>query len=113
VPRSGSRTTSCTVSSKAGSTSASCTRRKSRPGLAVERLLEEQLVLVSTEEGGEPRPDEGYVFVVPFLQGGRLPHRMQAPQFRLPAYAVYPEEVRSEAVGLALAAMRHIAAARK
>ena len=29
---------------------------QSRPGLTVERLLEERLVLVSTEEHGEPRP---------------------------------------------------------
>ena len=131
---------------------------QSRPGLTVERLLEERLVMVSTEPNGEARPDQGYVYVdwgpefyaqhsvhfpdyagagvitnvgwlglqhilgeggsgyFPFrlvatcLEDGRLHHRMQAPEFRLPAYAVYPDEPRAEAVGLALDAIRQIAA---
>ena len=131
---------------------------QSRPGLTVERLLEERLVLVSTEGQGEPRPGEGYVFIdwgaefyaqhsvhfpdyagagvvanngwlglqhilrdggsgyFPFrlvathCQAGRLHRRPQAPEFRLPAYAVYPDEPRSDAVGLALGAMRQSAA---
>jgi LysR family transcriptional regulator, flagellar master operon regulator len=133
---------------------------QSRPGLAVERLLEEQLILVSTEEKDRSTPDEGYVFVdwgpefyaqhgvhfpdyagagmianigwlglqhilqsggsgyfplrlvATFLQNGRLHRRPQAPEFRLPAYAVYPEEARSDAVGLALEGMRRIAASK-
>lgn len=127
---------------------------QSRPGLTVERLLEEQLVLVSTEETGEPRPGEGYVFidwgaefyvlhsihfpdyagagvvanigwlglqhilydggsgyfplrlVAEHCRDGRLHRRSQAPEFRLPAYAVYPDEPRSDAVGSALKTMR-------
>jgi LysR family transcriptional regulator, flagellar master operon regulator len=130
---------------------------QSRPGLAVERLLEERLVLVSSEATGEPRPGEGYVYVdwgpefyaqhgvhfpdyagasvianigwlglqyilkrggsgyfplrlvATHLEHGRLHHRVQAPEFHLPAHAVYPDEPRSEAVGLALEAMRQIA----
>ena len=114
---------------------------QSRPGLTVERLLEERLVLVSTQEAGESQPEEGYVYIdwgaefyaqhgvhfpayagagvvanigwlglqhilqggggsgyFPFrlvathLQSGRLYCRPLAPEFRLPAYAVYPDE---------------------
>jgi DNA-binding transcriptional LysR family regulator len=131
---------------------------QSRPGLTVERLLEERLVLVSTEEHGEPRPGEGYVYIdwgaefyaqhsVHFpgyagagvvanngwlglqhilrdggsgyfplrlvatpCQDGRLHRRSRAPEFRLPAFVVYPDEPRSDAVGLALEAMRQSAA---
>ena len=131
---------------------------QSRPGLTVERLLEERLMMVSSEENGEARPDQGYVYVdwgpefyalhsahfpdyagagvianigwlglqhivkqggsgyfpfrlvAPYLEDGRLHHKVQAPEFRLPAYAVYPDEPRSEAVGLALGAIRQIAA---
>lgn len=36
---------------------------QSRPGLKVELLFEEQLVLVSTNPKGAPEPDEGYVYV--------------------------------------------------
>jgi hypothetical protein len=49
--------------------------------------------------------------VATHLADGRLHHRVQAPEFRLPAYAVYPDEPRSETVGLALGAIRQIAAA--
>ena len=132
---------------------------QSRPGLAVERLLEERLVLVSTEEQGGSQPDEGYVYVdwgaefyaqhsvhfpeyagagvianvgwlglhhildggggsgyfplrlvAPHLASGRLHRRPQSPEFRLPAYAIYPDEPDSEIVSLALCAMRQIAA---
>ena len=131
---------------------------QSRPGLTVERLLEERLMMVSTEENSEARPDEGYVYVdwgpefyalhsvhfpdyagasviantgwlglqhilnqggsgyfplrlvATYLEDGRLHHKAPAPEFRLPAYAVYPDEPRSETVGLALGAIREIAA---
>jgi LysR family transcriptional regulator, flagellar master operon regulator len=130
---------------------------QSRPGLTVERLLEERLVLVSTAENGAPRPDEGYVYidwgaefyvqhsvhfpdyagagvvasigwlglqhilreggsgyfplrlVATHCRDGRLHRRPQAPEFRLPVYAVHPDEPRSDAVGLALKAMRRSA----
>jgi DNA-binding transcriptional LysR family regulator len=129
---------------------------QSRPGLIVERLLEERLVLVSTVEHGDPRPDEGYVYidwgaefyaqhsvhfpdyagagvvanigwlglrhivraggsgyfplrlVAPYLENGRLHRRPQAPEFRLPAYAVYPDEPGSDAIAVALDGMRQI-----
>ena len=48
--------------------------------------------------------------VVPHLKSGRLHRTPLAPEFRLPAYAVYPDEPGSDAVGLALGAMRQIAA---
>jgi DNA-binding transcriptional LysR family regulator len=132
---------------------------QSRPGLTVERLLEERLMMVSTEESGDARPGQGYVYVdwgpefyaqhsvhfpeyagadvianigwlglhhileqggsgyfpfrlvATYLEDGRLHHKVQAPEFRLPAYAVYPDEPRPETIGLALEAMRQIAAA--
>ena len=36
---------------------------QSRPGLTVERLLEERLVLVSTKANGDAQPDEDYVYI--------------------------------------------------
>jgi LysR family transcriptional regulator, flagellar master operon regulator len=36
---------------------------QSRPGLAVEPLFEERLVLVSTDETGRPEPGPGYVYI--------------------------------------------------
>jgi DNA-binding transcriptional LysR family regulator len=132
---------------------------QSRPGLSVERLLEERLMMVSTEQNDAARPDQGYVYidwgpefyaqhsvhfpdyagagvsanigwlglhhilkqggsgyfplrlVASYLEDGRLHHKVQAPEFRLPAYAVYPDEPRSETVGLALGTIREIAAA--
>lgn len=36
---------------------------QSRPGLTVERLLEERLALVTTERDAGPEPADGYVFV--------------------------------------------------
>jgi DNA-binding transcriptional LysR family regulator len=131
---------------------------QSRPGLTVQRLFEERLVMVSTEEIGEASPSQSYVYVdwgpefyaqhgahfpdyagagvvanvgwlglqhilaqggsgyfpfrlvTTYLAEGRLHHRVHAPEFRLPAHAVYPDEPRSEVVGLALDAMRQIAA---
>lgn len=131
---------------------------QSRPGLTVERLLEERLVLVSTHEHGGPQSGEKYVFIdwgaefyaqhsvhfpdyagaglvtnngwlglqhilreggsgyfpsrltAAHCQDGRLHRRPHAPEFRLPAYAVYPDEPGSDAVGLALAAIRQSAA---
>jgi DNA-binding transcriptional LysR family regulator len=132
---------------------------QSRPGLTVERLLEERLVLVSTKENGESQPEEGYVYidwgaefyaqhsvhfpayagagvvanigwlglqhilqggggsgyfplrlVATHLESGRLYRRPLAPEFRLPAYAVYPDELGADVVSLALGVMRQIAA---
>jgi DNA-binding transcriptional LysR family regulator len=131
---------------------------QSRPGLTVERLLEERLVMVSTAKTGGSQPGEGYVYVdwgaefyaqhsvhfpeyagagvvantgwlglqqilqaggsgyfplrvvSPHLENGRLHHRSRAPEFRLPAYAVYPDEPGSDAVAVALEVMRQIAA---
>lgn len=129
----------------------------SRPGLAVERLLEERLVLVATGDAAGPEAAGGYVFVdwgpefyaqhcvhfpdyagagvvanigwlglqhilkaggsgyfplrlvTTHLRDGRLHLHAAAPEFRLPAYAVYPDEPRSDAVALALEAMQRIA----
>lgn len=36
---------------------------QSRPGLTVEQLLEDRLILVSTDSGGQPVPGRGYVYV--------------------------------------------------
>lgn len=36
---------------------------QSRPGLAVERLFEERLILVSTDPAGAPEPGPGYVYI--------------------------------------------------
>ena len=131
---------------------------QSRPGLSVERLLEERLVLVSTKENGVAQPEESYVYidwgaefyaqhgvhfpdyagagvvanvgwlglqhilqsggsgyfplrlVAPHLETGRLERRPLAPEFRLPAYAVYPDEPSADVVGSALGVMRQIAA---
>jgi hypothetical protein len=131
---------------------------QSRPGLIVERLLEERLVLVSTKENGVAQPEESYVYidwgaefyaqhgvhfpdyagagvvanvgwlglqhilqsggsgyfplrlVAPHLETGGLERRPLAPEFRLPAYAVYPDEPSADVVGLALGVMRQIAA---
>jgi DNA-binding transcriptional LysR family regulator len=131
---------------------------QSRPGLTVERILEELLVLVSTEKDSGSWMGEGYVYIdwgaefymqhsvhfpnyagasvvanngwlglqhilrdggsgyFPFrlvaihCQEHRLHRRLQAPEFRLPAYAVYPDEQRSGAVRLALDTMRQSAA---
>jgi hypothetical protein len=49
--------------------------------------------------------------VAPYLAEGRLHHRTRAPEFRLPAHAVYPDEQDAPAIGLALGAMRKVAGA--
>ena len=133
---------------------------QSRPGLTVERLLEERLVMVSTEATGGSQPGEGYVYidwgaefyaqhsihfpdyagagvvantgwlglqhilqaggsgyfplrvVGPDLENGRLHRQPMTPEFRLPAYAVYPDEPGSDAIALALEGMRQIAGER-
>jgi DNA-binding transcriptional LysR family regulator len=36
---------------------------QSRPGLKVEQLFEEKLILVSTDPNGKPKPQAGYVYV--------------------------------------------------
>jgi LysR family transcriptional regulator, flagellar master operon regulator len=130
---------------------------QSLPGLTVERLLEERLVLVSTLQKGAAEPEAGYVYidwgaefyaqhsvhfpdhtgagvlanigwlglqhvlqsggsgyfplrlVAQHLANGRLHRRPAAPEFRLPAYAVYPNAP-GAALDLALAALRRIAA---
>jgi hypothetical protein len=43
-------------------------------------------------------------------ESGRLHRRPLAPEFRLPVYAVYPDEPGADVVGLALGVMRQIAA---
>jgi DNA-binding transcriptional LysR family regulator len=132
---------------------------QSRPGLVVERLLEERLVLVATGDAGQPGSVDGYVFVDwgpefyaqhsvffpefagaalianigwlglqhilrhggsgyfplrlvgPHLRDRRLRRVPNAPEFRLPAYLVHADEPQSDAVGVALALMRRLAAA--
>lgn len=131
---------------------------QSHPGLTVERLLEERLVMVSSDEHGSAQPGEDYVFidwgaefyaqhgvrfpdyagaavvantgwlglqhilqaggsgylplrlVTPHLEARRLHRLRAAPEFRLHAYMVYPEDSESGAIALALAAMRRTAA---
>ncbi len=130
-----------------------------RPGLKVEPLLEEKLVLVSTDPAGRPEPGTGYVyidwgpefyarhnasfpdFIGPaltanigwlglqhilenggsgyfpvrlvrrYLEAGRLTSPREAPEFSLPAYVVYPTDSDPELFGMALNAMRDLAAA--
>jgi hypothetical protein len=48
--------------------------------------------------------------VAPHLETGRLHRRQLAPEFRLPAYVVYPDEPGADVLGLALGVMRQIAA---
>lgn len=131
---------------------------QSRPGLTVERLLEERLVLVSTRADLDPWLGEGYVYVDwgpefyarhsmffpefgrprlvasigwlglqailqsggsgyfprrlvdSHLASGRLHLVPRAPDFRLPAYVVHPDEA-TPAVAMAVASIREIALA--
>ncbi|MDX6750720.1 LysR family transcriptional regulator [Geminicoccaceae bacterium 1502E] len=131
---------------------------QSRPGLAVERLLEERLVLVASEPEAPPAPARGYVLVdwgpeflaqhnvffpafssaglmvnigwlglqhirrhggsgyfplrlvADELRRGRLHRVPDAPEFRLPAYLVHPEEPADAALDAALGLMRGLAA---
>ncbi|ETR75615.1 transcriptional regulator [Afipia sp. P52-10] len=130
---------------------------QSRPGLKVEQLFEERLVLVSTDRRSKPEPQPGYVYVdwgpefqarhgalFPNYEGaavtanigwlglqhvllnggsGYFPMRTiqrhlrtkmltvvrDAPEFLLPAYAVYPAEHDARLFGHALDNMRTIA----
>ncbi len=130
---------------------------QARPGLKVEQLFEERLVLVSTDPNGAPEPETGYVFVdwgpefharhsavFPNFPGpaltsnigwlglhhvlenggsGYFPMRMvqshirsnrltvinQAPEFSLPAYAVYVLDRNEDIMETALENMRHVA----
>ena len=132
---------------------------QSRPGLKVEQLFEEKLVLVSTDpaSSAEPGPDYVYIdwgpeffathnvtfpdFAGPALSAnvgwiglqyilknggsgyfplrlilqdlkiGRLTRLTGAPEFTLPAYAVYPAEGDPDLFGAALSLMHELAAA--
>jgi DNA-binding transcriptional LysR family regulator len=133
---------------------------ESRPGLVVERLFEERLVLVTTSGGMRAGPRPNYVYVDwgpefyakhasifpdgnasalsvnigwlglqhvlqsggsgyfpirvvrPFLADGRLTISGDAPEFTLPAYAVYPANADPGVVGVALDAVRQASRAR-
>jgi DNA-binding transcriptional LysR family regulator len=130
---------------------------QSRPGLKVDLLIEERLVLVSTSPAAEPKPGKGYVYidwgpeffakhsasfpeyvspglmanvswlglqhilenggsgyfpirlVRSFLDNGRLHLVQNAPEFRHPAYVVYPAKGEDDLIDMAVAGMRRIA----
>jgi LysR family transcriptional regulator, flagellar master operon regulator len=132
---------------------------QSRPGLKVEQLFEEKLVLASTDSASSAEPGPGYVYVdwgpeffathnatFPDFAGpalsanvgwlglqyilknggsgyfplrlirqdlkiGRLTRLTGAPEFTLPAYAVYPAEGDPDLFGAALSLMHELAAA--
>lgn len=132
---------------------------QSRPGLTVEKLLDERLILVSTERDAAAPLDGRYVYVdwgpefyarhsaaFPRFDGpaltvnigwlgvqtildsggagyfparlvrqhiaaGRLFRCLQAPDFSLPAYVVFPDTHDDATVGPALALMRDLATA--
>ena len=132
---------------------------QSRPGLKVELLFEETLVLVSTDAGRALAPGSGYVYIdwgpefyaehsasfsdfmgpgltanigwlglqhiianggsgyfprrvaQPYLDDGQLKPLRDAPQFKLPAYIVYPSEGRPDFLDHALDGIRRIATA--
>ncbi|HXE06124.1 MAG TPA: substrate-binding domain-containing protein, partial [Bryobacteraceae bacterium] len=132
---------------------------QSRPGLKVEQLFEEKLVLVSTDPASSAEPGPDYVYIdwgpeffathnVTFpdfagpalsanvgwiglqyilknggsgyfplrlirqdLKSGRLTRLTDAPEFTLPAYAVYPAEGDPDLFGAALSLMHELAAA--
>ena len=127
-----------------------------RPGLVVDPLFEEVLVLVSTHDDPQPEPGPGYVLVdwgpefhaqhgsvfpdfkgPPIIAGigwlglqhilgsggsGYFPKRLvaahiasggmrqvvHAPQFRLPAYAVYPETVDDAILAFAIKVLHEL-----
>lgn len=70
---------------------------QARPGLTVELLLEERLVMVSTRADPPREPDADYVYVD------------WGPEFRLPAYVCFPSRTASPALQLALETMRRVA----
>jgi DNA-binding transcriptional LysR family regulator len=130
---------------------------QSRPGLKVDFLIEERLVLVSTSPTSEPKPGKGYVYVdwgpeffakhsasfpeyvspglmanvswiglqhilenggsgyFPIrlvrssLERGHLHLVQNAPEFRHPAYVVYPAKGEDDLIDMAVAGMRRIA----
>lgn len=130
---------------------------QSRPGLRVELLIEERLVLVSSSPTSEPKPGKGYVyidwgpeffakhsvsfpeFISPGLMAnigwlglqhivdnggsGYFPVRLVqshiedrrlhlvrgAPEFRHPAYVVYPMEGETDLIEAAVSGMHRIA----
>lgn len=132
---------------------------QSRPGLSVEALMDEDLVLVSTEGGHSNQPGAGYVYidwgpefraqhnasfpefagpelstnvgwlglqhlltvsgagyfprrlVAPHIASGRL-RVLEAPEFRLPTYLVYPVERDASVFDPVLQIVRDAAAAR-
>lgn len=126
------------------------------PGLQVEHLFDETLVLLTTDPGN-PWPDENYIYIdwgpafyaqhnnsypelerpaqvanigwlgvqlilsnggscfLPirmaksFIEAGRLHQVPGSPQFKLPAYMVFPREVDSNALDQALTGLRTLA----
>lgn len=130
---------------------------QSRPGLKVEQLFEEKLILVSTRSASSPEPGKDYVYVdwgpefytrhsacfpsftgpsvtanigwlglrhvlenggsgyfpvrivKPHLESGHLHSVDGAPDFFMPAYAVYPSDEGASNVRNALDLMRKIA----
>jgi DNA-binding transcriptional LysR family regulator len=127
------------------------------PGLQVEHLFDESLVLLSTD-AGKPWPDDKYIYVdwgpefyaqhnsyfpqlerpaqianigwlgvklilanggscflpirmaEPLIRKGELHRVPNSPEFRLPAYMVFPRDSESDALQQALSAMRSVAA---
>lgn len=130
---------------------------QSRPGLTVEKLFEERLVLVSTDSDALPEPTDGYVYVdwgpefynkhktffpnfggpslsvnigwlglqhllrnggsgyfplrivLPHLQSRKLTVVGKAPEFSIPAYAVYPTEFDKAIFRNAISLMHEVA----
>ena len=130
---------------------------QNRPGLKLEQLFEEKLVMVSTNPKGKPEPQPGYVYVdwgpefyarhsacfpnfggppltanigwlglqhvlenggsgyfpkrivQPHLTAKRLTLIRNAPEFSMPAYAVYPVDCDRDLFGIALEFMHRIA----
>jgi DNA-binding transcriptional LysR family regulator len=130
---------------------------QSRPGLKVEQLFEEKLMLVSTDPDSPPEPQAGYVYVDwgpefysrhstsfpnfpgpaltanagllglqhvlenggsgyfpirivrPHIQANRLMPVCGAPEFRLPAYVVYPLDDQCDFLESALDHIRYLA----
>ena len=130
---------------------------QSRPGLKVEQLFEEKLILVSTDSDSKSEPQSGYVYidwgpefysrhsacfpnfigssltanigwlglqhvlenggsgyfpkriVQPHITTGRLTVMNDAPEFSMPAYAVYPVDFDPDRFGSAIEIMRSLA----
>src|SRR3546814_16337831 len=131
---------------------------QSRPGLKVEPLFEERLILVSTDPAGQTEPGPEYTYidwgpefyarhsasfpefmgpaltanigwlglqhilenggsgyfpvrlVRPYLKDGRLTSLPGLPEFRLPAYVVYPAESDPDLFDVAPGPIRTLAA---